>query len=403
MKKKKVLFVTENTVSNKYSGGSITARNILLSLYKDNDITCLIINNKKIPKTKDFFLKKKNINFLNFTEKQNNNNFIKKFLNFFFLREKDIFWGEIFKKDLEDLTLKNKFDVVICYHWEAIALCHHLKKIKKIAIFGDPLHKTIKYRINLLATNLLKKMIYNFSSILKRKQIHQYSAKILSNYNFRFAFSKGHANDFINYNIKCNYLRTPIENNKILKSTKSSVLKILHVGHLQGTTSIDSFKNLLFEYVPEILKFVDKSKIIINIVGPFNKLLINSNPNIKKKLKNYSFIKFVGPVYPIEKAYKNNDLILVCNRIPLGIRIRILTAFSFGFPVVSTYSNRFGIPEMNDFKNCLIGKNTKELVKKTLIIKNNNHIKSLIKKNSLKLQRDLFSYESFKKQLMNLY
>ena len=403
MNKKKILFVTESNIANKYSGGSITARNILSSLHKDNDITCLLLNNKKINFKKDSFFKKKNINFLNFLKKSDKNYFIKKFLNFFFLREKDIFWGNIFKKDLEDIIEKNTFDVVICYHWEAIALCHHLKKIKKIALFGDPFHQTVKYGANVEIANYLKNKIYYFFSILKQKQIKKYSAKILSNYNFRFAFSKGHADDFAKNNIKCNYIRTPIENNKILKSTKNSVLKILHVGHLLGTTSRDSFKNLLFEYVPEILKFVHESNIVINVVGPIDKSFINSYPNIKKKLKKYKFIKLIGPVYPIEKAYKNNDLILVCNKIPLGIRIRILTAFSFGFPVVSTYSNRFGIPEMKDSYNCLLGKNARELAKKTLIIKYNNHIKSMIKKNSLKLQRELFSFESLKKQLMNLY
>src|SRR5262249_40927515 len=49
------------------------------------------------------------------------------------------------------------------------------------------------------------------------------------------------------------------------------------------------------------------------------------------------------------------DALLVPTSIPLGIRVRIVTGFSFGTPVVTHTANAQGIPELVHGTNALLG------------------------------------------------
>jgi len=65
MKKKRFLIISEGPITNNYSGGVITAQNIIKSLYQKYEITSisLLIDCKKININKNNFLKRKKINF----------------------------------------------------------------------------------------------------------------------------------------------------------------------------------------------------------------------------------------------------------------------------------------------------------------------------------------------------
>jgi glycosyltransferase involved in cell wall biosynthesis len=54
-------------------------------------------------------------------------------------------------------------------------------------------------------------------------------------------------------------------------------------------------------------------------------------------------------------------VLLVPNSIPLGIRVRIVTGFSFGTCIVSDAANTGGIPELRHEQNALIGSTPAEL------------------------------------------
>jgi len=301
-----------------------------------------------------------------------------------------LFYGSFFTQEIKKILLKSKFDLIICYDWNAIAACAQITNIKKIALFGDPLHQVIRGRID-DSNNIIKKCI----SFLKIKKIARISANLLSKFDKNFAFSKGHSKDFLKYDIKSGYIQTPIENKKKLKLINSGTMRILHLGHLKGIVSIDSFKYMLFNFIPELIKILGNKKIEINVVGPYLKNMLDSFPKFKNEIRKYKFIRFIGPVFPVEKTFLKNDLLLVCNEINLGVRIRILTAFSYGFPVLTYKSNKFGIPEIKNLKNCLIGNNAKQLAKKCLLIKSNPKIRKMISKNSIILQRKKFSFSNF--------
>lgn len=52
---------------------------------------------------------------------------------------------------------------------------------------------------------------------------------------------------------------------------------------------------------------------------------------------------------------------IVPTNIPLGIRVRVVTAWSFGCPIVAHRANAAGIPEMQDGENALLADTDAEL------------------------------------------
>ena len=157
------------------------------------------------------------------------------------------------------------------------------------------------------------------------------------------------------------------------------------IGDLSGTVT-KSGLNYFFEKIyPKLIKKIDSKKFEVNII----------RKNFNKYKKKYSFIKnvhFLGRVEPADKYFQNSDMILTPNTIDLGIRVRIITAFGYGCPVITHYSNKKGIPEIKNNFNALVAnsseKITKHIVtiykntslKKKLVIMEKKHLKDFLRK-----------------------
>jgi glycosyltransferase involved in cell wall biosynthesis len=66
-------------------------------------------------------------------------------------------------------------------------------------------------------------------------------------------------------------------------------------------------------------------------------------------------------VVPADPEFLAADLMIVPTNIPLGIRVRVVTAWSFGCPIVAHRANAAGIPEMQDGVNALLADTDVEL------------------------------------------
>ena len=81
---------------------------------------------------------------------------------------------------------------------------------------------------------------------------------------------------------------------------------------------------------------------------------------LQDRLKQFK-VKIRGQISPPDDEFFSSHVVLVPTPIELGIRVRIVTAFSFGSCVVAHVANKRGIPELEDSKNCLLGNSGEEL------------------------------------------
>jgi len=382
--KKKAFFISEAIPNEMHGGGNVTALNIVRSLQENYELYLILIVNKfnrnlKFSNTQTF---KKIIQI------QKNQSFFLKILDFFFLN--------LLHNKLNNFVKNYKPELIFCYGFEAMLSCHRIKNIKKIASLGDPIYLVAYYRAVCLFKNY--KLIDTFS-IIKFYKSYLIKYIFVSIIFFRIrssffkigAFAAHHAKN----NFKCEYFRTPIQKQIKVKKKINNIFTVAHVGHMRGTVTGDSINNLVFNIAP-MLKKKYNGKIKIFLVGKFYDLLPT---NIIKEINYLGIFENAGHVQPINKILSKCHAILVSNEINLGVRIRILTAMAEGVPVITHSSNVFGIPELRNNYNCLIGNNSQQLVNACDIIFKNIHIANIIAKNAYITYKKLFSIPNFRRYL----
>ncbi len=384
--KEKAFFISDSLPNEMHGGGNVTALNIVISLQENYDLYLILIDNKLNRNLKFCNIKI----FKSIIRIKKNKSFFVKIIDFFFLNS--------LNNQLHNFVIKHKPDLIFCYGFDAMLSCHRIKNVKKIASLGDPIYLPVYYRAIYLIKNFKLTDIFNLikfyiSYLIKYIFINISFFRIRSSFFKIGAFAAHHAkNDY-----KCEYFRTPINTQIKVKRKVNNIFTIAHVGHMQGTVTMDSVNNLVFNIAP-ILKKKYKGKIKILFIGKFYDLL---PINIKKKINHLGIFENIGHVRPINKILSKCHAILVCNEINLGVRVRILTAMAEGVPIITHSSNTLGIPELKNNYNCLIGNNSQQLLNACDIIFKNIYIANIIAKNAYTTYKKLFSIQNFKRHLIN--
>lgn len=129
-----------------------------------------------------------------------------------------------------------------------------------------------------------------------------------------------------------------------------SKYKILLIGHLQGTFTRYGLQLLADEVLPILTRKLGEDRFEVHIVGNFA-----PPPEIAAKLSS-KVVRARGWVEDIGPEFSSADVLLVPNPVPLGLRMRIPTGFSFGCCVVAHEANLVDAPELVPGENLLIAK-----------------------------------------------
>lgn len=118
----------------------------------------------------------------------------------------------------------------------------------------------------------------------------------------------------------------------------------MHVGDLTTTGSkIDNFYN--FDDICKIL-IKKKRNIEFKFVGRYK----------KKEQSYYDKIKFIytGYLEDLSKAFNNSDIFLYLKKYSVGTRTRILTAMSYGMPIIADVSVKLGLYRLKNKFNIFL-------------------------------------------------
>jgi glycosyltransferase involved in cell wall biosynthesis len=122
-------------------------------------------------------------------------------------------------------------------------------------------------------------------------------------------------------------------------------------------------------------------------------------PKALKSGLNKSNIILRGQVTPADKEFLSADVLLVPTPIDLGIRVRIITAFSFGSLIVAHSANQKGIPELKHKYNGLIGNNGFEMAEQIIKVYNKEINIEEIKSNSRRTYENYFTPRAFVQEI----
>lgn len=144
--------------------------------------------------------------------------------------------------------------------------------------------------------------------------------------------------------VECRHVRwftmppRAVRDRAIVRTGRGDRLSILHVGDLATTAS----RNMLAYWRNEVLPALGRLPfpIEIRMVGR-----LNPESRIEGTPDNVSIV-YPGHVADLTDEFLNADLYLSLMHYPVGIRTRVITALSYGLPVIADPSITFGLPEL---------------------------------------------------------
>lgn len=270
----------------------------------------------------------------------------------------DLFPGFAAVGTVRALLASLRPDAVFMYHWNALAATHGIREYPKLATVGDPAHLPFLFRSSLLraydSAVTWKTGIKN--ALIRRLAVPRMvrlQDEMLTECTERGAFAAHHAGMLSRPGGPvCRYLRTPTPDPLPgpRRRDPGAKFRIMHIGHLQGIATLSGVELLAKEVLPELDRIMPPGSFEVHLVGGF----FETMPSELQRAMRHPALKVRGQVSPADGEFLAADVVLVPTPIELGIRVRILTAFSFGNCVVAHPANCKGIPEMKHGTNALL-------------------------------------------------
>jgi len=406
----KVLFVLDNVPHPHYSGTGVTASALVSSLLKsDYSVHILALRHDKnsfaggekayIQHWNDLGIR---VDILDDTKNMLFDS-IRKYISKFILHPKYLFAGTFQRNEVQKIVEENRVDMVVGYHWDAAAATDSIA-LPRYILVGDPIHLPIlfaiimakKHKVKSLSFETVKRWVAN---LLASKYIRG-MVYLLNNTTASWAFAAHHAEQLQGDGaVNCKYIHTPV-NDPLINShniTKPDYLKILHIGHLKGTATLSGVELIAEEILP-YLRSEFKTQFELHFVGAFHERM----PETLRKNLEFSEVKFRGQITPPDDEFLSSQCLLVSTPIELGIRVRIITALSFGCCVVAHTANAKGIPELIHGYNCLLAETGQELAMHCISVFENPELRLELEKNARKTYEDYFSPDAVGGELMKI-
>jgi glycosyltransferase involved in cell wall biosynthesis len=256
-------------------------------------------------------------------------------------------------------------DVLYAFHWEAVAASRGLRGvIPRFATVVDLPQLAAWYRWRATPGRLRRAGLLRLLWLQSRlRHMPRLLVRLLNECEASGNFAAHHAAWLRRRGAtRCDYYPTPIEDlagdgwrAARRQHPRGGLPRLLLIGHLRGISTLDGLDVTATSILPRLERTLGADGLEVRIVGDYDP------PARLRAALDRPSVSFLGHVERVDAEFAAADVLLVPTSIPLGARVRIITGFSFGCPVVAHESNRLGIPELADGGNILLGRNGEEL------------------------------------------
>lgn len=250
-------------------------------------------------------------------------------------------------------------DVAFVYHFEALAASRDLD-VPRLAAVGDPPHLSALYRFRdeLPHPRALRRIVRLQTQIRHQPRV---LVALLNECEATGAFAAHHAAWLRSRGAdRCEYLRTPIPDPGAVEAPPAAKPRILLVGHLKGIVTLDGMRIFADEILPRLEASLGRDGFEARVVGGYEP------PVELRAALGHPAVRLLGHVENPADEFRSATVMLVPNSISLGVRVRILTGFSYATCIVSHRANAEGIPELAHGWNALLGGSGAELAELVL-------------------------------------
>lgn len=275
-------------------------------------------------------------------------------------RVSEIYPYAVDASDVADAVAASGCEVVFVYHFDALAASREIAAPRVVGV-GDPTHlpKLYRWRDGLPGASAVRSTL-QIQALLRRAP--QLMVELLDECASYGAFAAHHAEWLRRRGAaRCLYLRTPVPDEAGTdwaslrrERVDGEPPRILLLGHLKGIVTIDGMR-VFRRMLPYLDASFGRTGYEVDVVGGYEP------PADLASLFDHPAIRRHGHVDDPGPWLREADVLLVPTSIPLGIRVRIITGFSYGTPIVTHRANALGIPELEHESNGMLGTTPQEL------------------------------------------
>lgn len=259
---------------------------------------------------------------------------------------------------LQTLVTQLNPDVMFVYHWDSLAASYGVADVPRFAVTGDPWHLPSWRRWQAARPRLSASyMMWTVRTLLEMLRYPKQMVNLLQACEASGCFQAGAAAWLRSRGAtECRYLRSPISDapgsgwQALRASARRSERPRVLLGpsDLYGTATRAGLRLFASDMLPILERELGSDGFEVHVVGGGE-----PPPELRKTLSRPS-VKLRGRVEPADEEFLSADVQLCPTPFVLGIRLRIVTGFSFGCCVVAHSSEAHNLPELTDGHNALL-------------------------------------------------
>lgn len=245
-------------------------------------------------------------------------------------------------------------DAVFVYHFEALAASGRIRSAPRLAAVGDPSHLPALYRwrADWPSPRAARTAVHLQARLRTQPRLLVEELRRCEAYG---AFAAHHAAWFRRRGAAaCAYLRTPVPDPLAAAPGEAGAApapgerpRLLLLGHLKGIATLEGL-GVFARMLPHLDEAFGRNGYDVRVAGGFEP------PAALRHALDHPAVEFLGHSEEPGPELLGAHALVVPTSIPLGIRVRILTGFSYGCCVVAHSANALGIPELVHEENALL-------------------------------------------------
>lgn len=311
-----------------------------------------------------------------------------------------VVYSKNMQETVDTLLIRNKYDLIFI---ERLYGFQYVEKYLKNTTNSTPTYvdmhdvesDTIQY-FKKMTSSMIKKLYYNVEYMkvkrLEKKAIAAATGLITVSERDMEVYKKRYPA----YSNKLQYMNNGIDmskpqNEPVVKRDIATIMFIGSLRHPPNSQALEWFISNVWEC---ILKNEPQAKFQIIGSGELEASLIQK---IKSKKNNIDFLGYVENIYPLLRK-------CTCLVVPLlsgsGTRLKILEAFSFSIPIVSTTIGAEGLPIKHE-KNIMIADTERDFATETINLLRDSNLANRIASNGYHIVKIEYNWENIVSKFVN--
>ena len=278
--------------------------------------------------------------------------------------DEELFPTSVDASAVADAVRELEPDVAYVYHWEALAATRTLRgHVPRLATVVDLPQLSLLYRWRARPRKLGRAGLAHLLWLQARlRRQPRLMVELLNECDASGNFAAHHAEWLRRRGAAgCVYLRTPVADPGLRwpaareQQRAHDRPRLLLIGHLRGISTQEGLDAFARSALPRLEEALGPEGFEVRLAGGYE-----APPHLRKALDRPA-VRFLGHVKQPDAEFAGADALVVPTSIPLGTRVRILSAFSYGCPVVAHEANARGIPELAHESNVLLARTGRDL------------------------------------------